>query len=284
MIERLIRKTTESKWRQGFLGMGHKASAILEKVSYKESDPFILFMDDKLNLPGTEPVGGPHPHAGFEILTLVLKGNEKDWLTGSFELLTAGSGIIHSEEIKSQQDLRILQVWLALPAEKRWVEPFWQRILLENVPTLKNENFEIRVYSGSSNGLISPITSITPFILVDFRVKVKQTLTQMLPSNYNGLVYVLEGSIQIGNKIIEAGQVGWFNRTEDIGDSVIEFKSINDDTHFILYAGMPHNEEVIAHGPFIADVTDDIYSLYEKYRDGKMPHVDNLSDNKKVNR
>src|SRR5690606_32827440 len=82
MIRRNISQITQNHWHNGFLGTGHSAMAVLDGVPYKDTDPFILFMDDSLNLPGGEPVGGPHPHAGFETLTLVLEGNEKDWKTG----------------------------------------------------------------------------------------------------------------------------------------------------------------------------------------------------------
>lgn len=145
------------------MGTGHRAMAVLEGVPYKDSDPFILFMDDSLNLPGGEPVGGPHPHAGFETLTLVLEGNGKDWKTGSFELMTAGKGIVHTEEITSKQKLRILQGWLVLPPEKRYAEPFLQKILLEDVPNIKTDTYEIRVYSGNSNGLTSHSENILFF-------------------------------------------------------------------------------------------------------------------------
>src|SRR5690606_33688008 len=146
------------------------------------------------------PVGGAHPHAGFETLTLVLKGNKTDWKTGSFEIMTAGKGIIHTEEITSEQNLHILQVWLVLPPEKRWAEPQLQRILLENVPTIKNDNFEIHVYSGSSNGLTSPVQNHTPLTLVEYKMKSNQNIVQELPPEYNGLIYVLSGSVQIGEK------------------------------------------------------------------------------------
>src|SRR5690606_15179545 len=197
MTQRTISKVTQSPWHQGFLGTGHSASAVLDGIPYTDSDPFILFMDDKLNLPGGEPVGGAHPHAGFETLTLVLKGNEKDWKTGSFELMTAGKGIVHTEEITSEQNLHILQVWLVLPSEKRWAEPFWQKILLEDVPTIKNDDYEIRVYSGSSNGLTSPLQNHTPLTLVDFKMKANQNIIQELLANYNGLIYVLDGAVQV---------------------------------------------------------------------------------------
>lgn len=282
MLQRTISKITESSWHQGFLGVGHSASAVLEGVSYEESDPFILFMDDKLDLPGGKPVGGAHPHAGFETLTLVLEGNNKDWKTGSFELMTAGKGIVHTEEITTKQKLRILQVWLALPLEKRWTEPFWQRILLEDVPTIKTDNYEIRVYSGGSNGLISPLINLTPLTLVDFRMKQYQTLMQQLPSNFGGLVYVIEGAVQIGNKTIKAGQAGWLNKISESVESEIQFSSLADETRFVLYAAKAHEAPIVSHGPFIGDTMQDIPRLYKAFRDGEMPHLNDLPEEQKL--
>lgn len=282
MIRRNISKITQNHWHNGFLGTGHRAMAVLDGVPYKDSDPFILFMDDSLNLPGGEPVGGAHPHAGFETLSLVLEGNEKDWKTGSFELMTAGKGIIHTEEITSKQKLRMLQVWLVLPPEKRYAQPFLQRMLLEEVPKIKTDTYEIRVYSGSSNGLISPLKNHTPFTLVDFRLEEKAVVTQEIPSHYNGLVYVLKGSVKAGDKIINAGQAGWLDKATEDGDTEIQFEALENDTHFVLYAGQPHNVPVVHHGPFVADTMEDIAQMYRDFRQGKFPHLNDLPSTQKI--
>lgn len=282
MLQRTISKITQNSWHQGFLGKGHSALAVLDGVPYLESDPFILFMDDKLNLPGGEPVGGAHPHAGFETLTLVLQGNEKDWKTGSFELMTAGKGIIHTEEITSEQNLHILQVWLALPPEKRWAKPFWQKINLEDVPTIRNENYRILLYSGKSNGLISPLKNHTPLTLVDFKIKANHSVSQELPTDFSGLVYVLNGVVQVGNKTIESGQAGWLDKPTGDSQSEISFSSTSDETHFILYAAKAHNAPVVSHGPFIGDTKEDIARLYKEYRNGEMPHLNKLPNNQKI--
>ncbi|WP_262250410.1 pirin family protein [Parapedobacter soli] len=276
MIRRNISKITQNHWHNGFLGTGHRAMAVLDGVPYKDSDPFILFMDDSLNLPGGEPVGGAHPHAGFETLSLVLEGNEKDWKTGSFELMTAGKGIIHTEEITSKQKLRMLQVWLVLPPEKRYAQPFLQRMLLEDVPKIKTDTYEIRVYSGSSNGLTSPLKNHTPFTLVDFRLEEKAVVTQEIPSHYNGLVYVLKGSVKAGDKIIKAEQAGWLEKITENGESELQFEALVNDTHFVLYAGQPHNVPVVHHGPFVADTMEDIAQMYRDFRYGKFPHLNDL--------
>src|SRR5690606_22336179 len=226
MIRRNISKITQNHWHNGFLGTGHRAMAVLDGVPYKDSEPFILFMDDRLNLPGGEPVGGAHPHAGFETLSLVLEGNEKDWKTGSFELMTAGKGIIHTEEITSKQKLRLLQVWLVLPPEKRYAEPFLQKILLEEVPKIKTDTYEIREYSRNSYGMNSPLKNHTPFTLVDFRLEEKAVVTQETPSHYRGLVYVLKGRVKAGDKIINAGQAGWVDKTVENGNTEIQFEAL----------------------------------------------------------
>ena len=276
MIRRNISKITQNHWHNGFLGTGHRAMAVLDGVSYKDSDPFILFMDDSLNLPGGEPVGGAHPHAGFETLSLVLEGNERDWKTGSFELMTAGKGIIHTEEITSKQKLRMLQVWLVLPPEKRYAQPFLQRMLLEEVPKIKTDTYEIRVYSGSSNGLTSPLKNHTPFTLVDFRLEEKAVVTQETPSHYRGLVYVLKGRVKAGDKIINAEQAGWLDKTVENGNTEIQFEALESNTNFVLYSGQPHNVPVVHHGPFVADTMEDIAQMYRDFRYGKFPHLNDL--------
>src|SRR5688572_32822764 len=111
-IERIVRNPLQP----GFLGRGHLAASVLSGQDFAQTDPFILLMDDQLDLPGGEPVGGPHPHAGFETVTLVLEGDpaskSKTLQTGGLEWMTAGSGIIHTEEIDSSVKMRILQLCL----------------------------------------------------------------------------------------------------------------------------------------------------------------------------
>jgi quercetin 2,3-dioxygenase len=282
MTTRAIDKITTSPLRPGFLGQGHLAAAVVDGQRFAETDPFIILMDDQLDLPGGEPVGGPHPHAGFETVTLVLEGDDRDWKTGSLELMTAGKGIIHTEEITAQTRMRILQLWLVLPPEQRWAEPFHQKILLEDVPTLKTAQSEIRVYSGRSNGLTSPLRNQTPFTLVDFNLKENASVTQQVPSSYSGFIYVIDGAVRIGNRQVTKGQTGWLDRPGTTGESEIVFHTAGQGTRFVLYAGQPHHVPIVSHGPFIGDSQDDIRRLYSEYRRGGMPHLNDLPDDRKI--
>ena len=282
MKQRAIEHITTPQAHQGFLGEGHTAKALIDGKRFINTDPFILLMDDALNLPGGKPVGGAHPHAGFETVTLVLQGDGKDWHTGSLELMTAGKGIIHTEEIASKTDMHILQLWLALPPEKRWVEPSWQQILLEDVPTLKTSQAEIRVYSGSSNKLYSPIQNHTPFTLVDFNLENNAEIKQEIPAAYNGFIYLLKGEVLTGESKVIQGQVAWLNKTIESGETELTIKAGEQGARLILYTGKPHNAPIVSYGPFIGDTNRDIIRLYEEYHAGKMPHLNHLDESRKI--
>lgn len=282
MEQRTIKHIDTPHGHQGFLGVGHTAKALIDGKDFSHTDPFILLMDDALNLPGGKPVGGAHPHAGFETVTLVLQGDEKDWHTGSLEIMTAGKGIIHTEEIASKTQMHILQLWLALPPEKRWIEPSWQQILLEDVPKLKTDKAEIRVYSGSSNNLTSPLSNHTPLTLVDFILEKNTTITQHIPSTYNGFIYVLEGNVTIGETHVKNGQMAWLNEANETGETKIVFKTDEQGARFVLYTAAPHHAPIISYGPFIGNINRDIIRLYEEYHAGKMPHLNNLDESRKT--
>ena len=91
----------------GFVGPGHLAAPVVSPENFEMNDPFILLMDDHLDI-GDRPVGGPHPHAGFETVTLILDGaifdrDEGGTLNaGEIQWMTAGSGIIHSEDVRTK--------------------------------------------------------------------------------------------------------------------------------------------------------------------------------------
>ncbi len=113
---RLVRKY-EPGDNPGFLGEGHIARALIQG-DFRDTDPFILLMEDMLDKKTNEPVGGPHPHAGFETVTLMLEGEIGDEVhkmkAGDLQMMTAGGGVIHTETIDKKARMRLLQLWLNL--------------------------------------------------------------------------------------------------------------------------------------------------------------------------
>lgn len=277
MINRKITSVYLPTLKQGFLGPGHTARGLLEPMNYKQTNPFILLMEDTIKVSGGEPVGGAHPHAGFETATLTVYNNlSGENKTGTFELLTAGSGVIHTETTYEPVDMQILQLWLVLPKKNRSAEPLHQDIGLQTVPTKAIGASSIRVYSGSSNGITSPIQNQTPLILVDVEMVANSTINHDLPSSYTSFFVVLDGKVAVGDKTVKKGEVAWLDKSSDEEESHISFTTGESSARFILYAGEPQEESIVSYGPFIADTEDDIKRLRYEYGHGKFPHLNDL--------
>jgi quercetin 2,3-dioxygenase len=73
----ISRVTTVPKLAPGFVGPGHLAAPVIPSDDFVLTDPFVALMDDHLDI-GNRPVGGPHPHAAFETVTLLLEGSIYD--------------------------------------------------------------------------------------------------------------------------------------------------------------------------------------------------------------
>jgi quercetin 2,3-dioxygenase len=264
--------------QQGFLGPGHVARAVIQK-SFDQSDPFIMLMDDALQVPEGKPVGGPHPHAGFETVTLILDGSNghPGFNTGDFEMMTAGSGIIHTESIDPGTHVHLLQLWLTLPKKDRWTTPRVQKQTLDNVPKLKKDGLEIRLYSGSFAGLTSPVLNHVPITIADIHMDAHVRTTQSLPANQRTFIYVIEGSVSIGSQMINAAQVGWLEDSVGSGESELTLSSGNTKTRAVLYSALPQGDPIVSYGPFIGDKQRDIIRLYDEYHEGKMKHVNVLA-------
>ena len=271
----------------GFLGEGHIARPVIQ-VAFEQSDPFILLMDDLLEKKDFSPAGGPHPHGGFETVSLVLEGelagDTHGLKAGDLEMMTAGSGIVHTETIDRPTKLRLLQLWLNLPKKHRNALPRVQRLTAESVPTVSVNGATAKVFSGSFAGVKSPLLNYTPIVIADVAMQPNAIFSTALPSNFSSFLYVIEGVLSVGGEAQElsSGQVGWLDRYPQLEESELILKSGSDGARAILYAAEPQHHEIVSHGPFIADTMDGIKQLYADYRAGKMTHITNVSPEQKL--
>jgi quercetin 2,3-dioxygenase len=271
----------------GFLGKGHMARPVIQ-IDFSQSDPFIMLMDDMLDKKDDIPVGGPHPHAGFETVSLLLEGEigEEPHLmkAGDFEIMTAGSGIVHTETITKQTKMRLLQLWLNLPKHERHATPRTQKLKSEHVPVSSVNGTRIRLYSGSLGELSSPVRNYTPVTIADVAMEARAVTHQILPSRFTTFLYVIEGSVHVGEeeKLLIKDQVGWLDVNNDPSNSELILKAGDNGIRFVLYSAEPQRHPIVSHGPFIADTMEDIRQLYADFRAGKMGHITEVGEEHKM--
>ena len=286
-IKRKLVKINTPKEQPGFLGAGHIARPVIGG-NFSDSDPFIILMDDMLNKKDNEPVGGAHPHAGFETVSLLLEGEMGDephkMKDGDFQMMTAGSGVVHTETITKMAKMRLLQLWLNLPKKDRAAVPRLQELPLEHVPALSENGVSIKLYSGSLAGLTSPVQNYSPIIVADITIDAGVTTIQQIPANYNTFLYVINGNIRVDGdgKQLNKDQVGWLDLFADTAESDLTITAGEEGARLVLYAGKPTGDHIVSHGPFIADSSEDIQRLYREYRQGKMKHISTIPESQRI--
>ncbi len=223
MSERGIgRVVTTAAPSPGFIGEGHTAVSVIDPKEFSHNDPFIVLMDDRIDLEPGREAGGAHPHGGFETVTFVVEGELRDrdegtLRTGDVLWMTAGSGVIHNENVVPLEKSRILQLWLTLPQHDRWAAPRFEHIARDAAPARREPGVEARVYSGSSGSARATTHNYVPVTLVDLRLQPGARFEQELPDSYNGFLYALDGAISVGEERtrLTAGQVGWLAEVAD---------------------------------------------------------------------
>jgi redox-sensitive bicupin YhaK (pirin superfamily) len=286
-IKRKLIKQDTPKGQPGFLGPGHIARPVISGP-FSQSDPFIMLMDDMLDKKDNSPVGGPHPHAGFETVSLLLEGEIGDdahkMKGGDFQIMTAGSGIVHTETIEKKAKLRLLQLWVTLSKRDRWATPRVQDLPLEHVPALSKDGIHIKLYSGTLGGLSSPIQNYIPMIIADITIEGGISTIQQIPASYNTFLYVIKGSLKVGEeeKQLNQDQVGWLDISGNAEQSDLILTAGEKGVRFIIYAGKPTGENIVSYGPFIGDSSEDIKRLYQQYRQGKMQHISTVPKEQRI--
>lgn len=159
----------------------------------------------------------PHGHRDMEIITYVLDGalRHRDSTGGGailphgeLQVMTAGSGIRHSEMNASQTDgVHLLQIWI-VPAQPGG-EPGYQQKPLE----------EARLREGWTT-VVAPTGEGTPFtIKADARLSVAwpkagTRLSRHLQAGRRYFLHVAVGEVRLGDKMLQAGDAAILERED----------------------------------------------------------------------
>lgn len=230
---------------------------------------------------------GPHPHRGFEPITLLFKGeqlhrdslgNEMTVKAGGVQWTTAGRGIIHAEAptkefVKRGGDLEGIQLWLNLPAKYKMMTPNYQHLEDEQIPKLFSEDkkVQLNIVAGHQKEVLGNITTQTEVNVFTAIAQEKGKIEIDIPKHHKSLIYLLEGEIVVNAKqVLKKGnhQMVTFNTDGDL----IEFEATEKSTLLIL-SGAPINEKVTQYGPYVMNTQTEILEAMRDFQQGKMGYL-----------
>jgi len=152
----------------------------------------------------------PHPHIGLATVTYLFdgsimhrdsEGNIQQIEPGAMNLMTAGRGIAHSErtpDLQRQQGQKMLglQSWIALPEGKEEIAPSFQHYAAPDLPLIAERGFTARVIAGTSFGISSPVTMVSPWFYTEVTAETGVSVP-LDPDHEERAIYLVDGEVEI---------------------------------------------------------------------------------------
>jgi redox-sensitive bicupin YhaK (pirin superfamily) len=255
------------------------------------TDPFLLL--DHLGAveysPG-EAKGAPdHPHRGFETVTYIMDGalEHKDSTgggglitDGATQWMTAGAGIVHSEMPTHELLLKGglfhgTQLWVNLPADKKWSPPRYQDIRANDVRLLSSHDGAslVRLIAGDLGGHAGPGLTHTPIVYAHASIAPGARLELPWRREFNALAYVLSGrgAAGIEGVAIREGQLAIFGPGDAVAITADAQQSGRAPRlEVLVLGGRPIRETIAFYGPFVMNTREEIIQAIADYRAGRM--------------
>ncbi|MDG2357785.1 MAG: pirin family protein [Polaribacter sp.] len=284
-------KTIQHKVPSPFVNMGPiRLRQPIPTLGIENVDPFILlhhygpYAISEFNNPFDL---GPHPHRGFEPITLLFKGeqfhrdslgNEMVVKAGGVQWTTAGHGIIHAEAptkefVKKGGELEGIQLWLNLPAKDKMMMPNYQHLEDKQIPKLFSEDkkVQLNIIAGNQkqeSGLIKTQTDVNVF---SAKATEGGKMEIEISENHQSLIYLLDGEILVNNSdTLEKGKNQMITFNQD-GSTI--FFDAKKESIILVLSGDPIKEKVSQHGPFVMNTQTEILEAMRDFQDGKMGYL-----------
>lgn len=151
----------------------------------------------------------PHPHIGLSTLTYLFEGSimhrdslgsEVEIQPGAVNWMTAGKGVVHSERTPdylrtSEKSLHGLQIWVALPKALEDMEPSFQHIEADDLPSWESEGLFYKLIAGKAFGKTSPVSVHSDLFFIEIRSIASTTVNIGNALFGESALYILEGYV-----------------------------------------------------------------------------------------
>ena len=215
----------------------------------------------------------PHPHTGLQTVTWLFEGaiEHKDSTggfatitPGSMNLMTAGSGIQHSEiSDPTSTTLHGIQLWVALPDEHRFQNPHFDSLTTTAQPV---GDGTLRLFLGSLEGFgTAKVPTYSPLVAAEITLPPGGTMQLSVGRNFEHGLLGDTGSVTVGETTLDRHHLGYFPAGPD---SLSVTNHGSQEFRGVLIGGEPFDEPIVMWWNFIGRTHEEIEEFRKDWQSG----------------
>ncbi|MFY9627213.1 MAG: pirin family protein [Methylocystis sp.] len=236
--------------------------------------------------PARPPQGGvpAHPHAGIEVITYLLEGendhrdslgNESTIRSGGAQWITSGRGMLHAEFPRGGADglMHGVQLWTRQLEALDDQSPRYVSIAAEEVPQTEIEGARLRLLAGTMPIFFTapgPIRLSTPGELVHVTLSAGASVTLPLKKSWEMAIYVLAGAVNVERAPASRGELALLQPASEIALA----NPGAEPLEALLLGGEPARRPLVFRGPFVFNSREAVEAAYSDYVEGRMGRLD----------
>ena len=201
-----------------------------------------------------------HPHTGLQTASWLIAGEveHRDSLgsiqlirPGELNLMTAGSGIAHSElSINESQPFHGVQLWIVLPDAHRHQDSHFEHH--DDLPVVRQDNLVAKVFAGSFLGVTSPANYYSPLVGAEISITSDVQIPLVLEFEYG--ILVVSRTIRVNGELVEVGSLHYLPAGN-------ESVSLSGEGQVMFLGGEPFAEDIVMWWNFIGRSHEEIIEM-----------------------
>ncbi|MAA64321.1 MAG: quercetin 2,3-dioxygenase [Alteromonadaceae bacterium] len=214
---------------------------------------------------------GPHPHIGLQTFTWMLEGevlhrdslgSEQVIRPGQVNLMTAGSGISHTEEsVAGETRLHAAQLWIALPYNDRKTAPRFDHY--PYLPQWEEQGAKMTLLVGRFRDHNAQTLAFSPLVGVDLQLETGGEVTLPLRGDYEYGVLPLEGEIRFDDEAFGVDELAYLGA----GRGEVAFTA-QPGSRALLVGGEPLREDILIWWNFVGHNKSEIAEAQADWESG----------------
>ena len=207
-----------------------------------------------VNFAGDESMRvGAHPHTGLQTFTWLIEGeilhrdslgNEQMIRPGEVNLMTAGHGIVHTEDSLPGKPLQAAQLWIALPPDVVDCPPAFEHF--PNLPNWQQDGCHCTLLAGSYAEKTAPVPLHSPLLGMDIRNQEKTTITLSVLPDFEYGILPLEGECHLRQDKFSTDEFAYLGK--NLNQMTI---TLEPGSRILLLGGIPFEQPIVMWWNFV---------------------------------